>query len=263
VKPSPDPYPRSLSKAGEGSRRKDIVESGEIGYMSIPRLLKILDYVTATLFVAAILMVFYYAPTEAVMGDVQRVFYFHVATGWVGMLGFMAAAMAGVVYLRTGRRLWDIVGLSAVEIGIVFVFITIVTGSIWARPVWNTWWTWDPRLTTAAVMELIYAAYVMLRQGIEDPDRRARYGAVYAIIGAASVPLTFLSARLFRTIHPIVVGTNQPGGIGGFDMSPKMLQTFLFSLLTFTFIFVDLLWRRIRLGMLADKVAQLKMRMME
>lgn len=228
-----------------------------------PRFLKILDYVTVTVFTAAIGMVFFYAPTEAVMGPVQRVFYFHVASGWVGMLGFLAAAVAGVVYLRTGRRLWDIIGLSAAEIGIVFVFITIVTGSIWARPIWNTWWTWDPRLTTAAIMELIYAAYIMLRQGIDDPDRRARYGAVYAIIGAASVPLTFLSARLFRTIHPIVLGTNQPGAAGGFDMTPKMLQTFLFSLVTFTFIFADLLWRRIRLGTLADKVEQLKMKVME
>ncbi len=227
------------------------------------RLLKILDYVTATLFTAAVGMVFFYAPTEAVMGDVQRVFYFHVASGWVGMLGFIVAAVAGVVYLRTGRRQWDIVGLSAVEIGIVFVFITIVTGSIWARPVWNTWWTWDPRLTTAAIMELIYAAYVMLRQGIEDPDRRARFGAVYAIVGFVSVPLTFMSARMFRTIHPIVIGTNQPGAAGAFDMTPKMLQTFLFSLITFTFIFADLLWRRIRLGKLADKVEQLKMKVME
>jgi heme exporter protein C len=227
------------------------------------RFLKILDYVTATIFTAAIGMVFFYAPTEAVMGPVQRVFYFHVASGWVGMLGFMVAAVAGVIYLKTGRRIWDIVGLSAVEIGIVFVFITIVMGSIWARPVWNTWWTWDPRLTTAAVMELIYAAYMMLRQGIEDPDRRARYGAVYAIVGFTSVPLTFLSARLFRTIHPIVIGTNQPGSTGSFDMTPRMLQTFLFSLVTFTFIFADLLWRRVRLGMLADKVEQLKMKVME
>jgi heme exporter protein C len=230
---------------------------------STPRFLKVLDYVTATFFVAAIGLVFFFAPTEAVMGEVQRVFYFHVASGWVGMLGFLVTAGAGIVYLRTGRREWDIVGLSAVEIGIVFVFITIVSGSIWARPIWNTWWTWDPRLTTAAIMELIYAAYMMLRQGIEDSDRRARYGAVYAIVGAASVPLTFLSARLFRTIHPIVVGTNQPGAVGGFDMSPKMLQTFLFSLLTFTFVFADLLWRRIRLGLLADKVEQLKMKLME
>jgi len=227
-----------------------------------PRLLAILDIFTVVLFIIAVLMVFFYAPTEAVMGQVQRVFYFHVSAGWVGMLSFMAAAIAGIAYLRTSKRHWDIIGLSAVEIGIVFIFINIVTGSIWARPIWNTWWTWDPRLTTATVMELIYAAYLMLRQGIEDPDRRGRFGAVYAILGFVSVPLTFLSARLFRTIHPIVIGTNQPNAAGQFDMSPTMLQTFLFSLLTFTFIFVDLLWHRYRLGRLADRVEQLKLKTM-
>jgi len=227
---------------------------------SRPRLLSVLDVVTVILLVAATGMVFFYAPEEAVMGQVQRVFYFHVAAGWVGMLGFLVAAVAGIVYLRSGRHNWDIVGLSAVEIGMIFAFINIVTGSIWARPIWNTWWTWDPRLTTATIMELIYAAYLMLRQGIEDPDRRARFGAVYAIVGFLSVPLTFFSARLFRTIHPVVIGTNQPGAEGSFDMTPRMLQTFLFSLLTFTFIFADLLWHRIRLGKLAEKVEQLKLK---
>jgi heme exporter protein C len=227
---------------------------------SRPRLLSILDIVTVILLVAATGMVFFYAPEEAVMGQVQRVFYFHVAAGWVGMLGFLVAAVAGIVYLRSGRRNWDIVGLSAVEIGMIFAFINIVTGSIWARPIWNTWWTWDPRLTTATIMELIYAAYLMLRQGIEDADRRARFGAVYAIVGFLSVPLTFFSARLFRTIHPVVIGTNQPGAEGSFDMTPPMLQTFLFSLLTFSFIFADLLWHRVRLGKLAEKVEQLKLK---
>ena len=225
-----------------------------------PRLLTVLDFVTAALFVLAIGMVFFYAPLEAVMGQVQRVFYFHVAAGWIGMLSFLVAAIAGVVYLTSSNRKWDIVSLSAIEIGIVFAFINIVSGSIWARPIWNTWWTWDPRLTTATVMELIYAAYLMLRQGIEDPDRRARFGAVYAIVGFVSVPLTFFSARLFRTIHPIVIGTNQAGAEGDFDMTPMMLQTFMFSLLTFTFVFADLLWHRIRVGWLAEKVEQLRLK---
>ncbi len=225
-----------------------------------PTALKILDTVTVILLLAATGMVFFYAPLEAVMGQVQRVFYFHVAAGWVGMLGFLVAAVVGGIYLKTGDRKWDIAGLAAVEIGMAFAFINIVTGAIWARPIWNTWWTWDPRLTTATIMELIYAAYLMLRSGIEDPDRRARFGAVYAIIGFISVPLTFFSARLFRTIHPVVIGTNQPGAEGAFDMTPRMLQTFLFSLLTFSFIFGSLLWHRIRLGRLADKVEQLKMK---
>jgi len=228
-----------------------------------PNLLTVLDIITVVVLVIATAMVFFYAPMEAVMGQVQRVFYFHVAAGWVGMLGFLVAAVVGVAYLRTANRKWDIVGVSAVEIGMVFALINIITGAIWARPIWNTWWTWDPRLTTATIMELIYAAYLLLRQGIEDPDRRARFGAVYAIIGFLSVPLTFFSARLFRTIHPVVIGTNQPGATGAFDMTPLMLQTFLFSLLTFSIIFVDLLWHRIRLGRLADRVEQLKLKTAE
>ncbi len=225
-----------------------------------PRLLKILDIISVVLLAVASGMVFFYAPMEAVMGQVQRVFYFHVAAGWVGMLAFLVAAVAGVVYLRTANRNWDIIGLASVEIGMVFAFVNIVTGAIWARPIWNTWWTWDPRLTTATIMELIYAAYIMLRQGIEEPDKRARFGAVYAIIGFLSVPLTFFSARLFRTIHPVVIGNNQPGAEGQFDMTPKMLQTFLFSLFTFSVLFANILWHRVRLGRLAEKVEQLKLK---
>ncbi len=227
-----------------------------------PRLLTLLDVLTLILFLSALAVVLFYAPLEATMGLVQKVFYFHVAAGWVGMLGFLVAAIAGIFYLRSAQRRWDILGLAAVEIGMVFAFINIVSGSIWARPIWNTWWTWDPRLTTATIMELIYFAYLMLRAGIEDPDRRARFGAVYAILGFISVPLTFLSARLFRTIHPVVIGSGDPSSQGTFDMSPKMLQTFLFSLLTFSFVFADLLWHRVRLGELADQVEQRKMKLL-
>jgi heme exporter protein C len=226
-----------------------------------PGLLTVLDVATILLLLVAIWMVFIYAPVEAVMGLVQKVFYFHVASAWVGMLGYLVAAIAGVVYLAKGNRKWDIVGLASVEIGLVFTFIATVTGSIWARPIWNTWWTWDPRLTTTTIMLLIYAAYLMLRSGMEDPDRRARFGAVYAIIGFLSVPLTFFSARLFRTIHPIVIGTNQPGAEGGFDMTGDMRLVFFFALLTFTVIFVDLLWHRVRLGRLQDQVEQLKLKL--
>ena len=225
-----------------------------------PKALAVLDILTALLLLAATLMVFVYAPVEAVMGPVQKVFYFHVAVGWVGMLGFLVAVVAGIVYLRTHDHKWDQIGLGAIEIGLVFMLINIVTGSIWARPIWNTWWTWDPRLTTATIMELAYAAYLMLRQGIEDPDRRARFGAVYAIVAFISVPLTFLSIRIFRTIHPVVIGGADPTVDGSFQMSPKMLQTFLFSLFVFSVVFIDLFWHRIRLGRLADKVEQLKLK---
>lgn len=228
-----------------------------------PKLLTVLDVITILLLIAATLMVFFYAPLERVMGQVQRVFYFHVAAGWVGMLSFLVAAITGVMYLIKEDQKWDLVEQACVEIGMVFAFINVVTGSIWARPIWNTWWTWDPRLTTATIMLLIYAAYLMLRAGIDAPDRRARFGAVYAIIGFLSVPLTFFSARLFRTIHPVVVGSNQPGAEGAFDMTPLMQQTFMFSLVVFTFIFFVLLWHRIRLGRLSDEVEKLKMKVME
>ena len=226
-----------------------------------PKLLTVLDIVSGLLLLTATAMVFFYAPLEAVMGAVQKVFYFHVSAGWVGMLSFGVAAIAGVIYLITKKPHWDLIGMAAVEIGIAFALINIITGSIWARPIWNAWWTWDPRLTTATVMELIYFAYLMLRSGIEEPERRARFGAVYAIIGFLSVPLTFFSIRLFRTIHPVVIGNSDPSATGTFDMTPKMLTTFLFSLFVFTVVYADLLWHRFRLGKLAARVEELKLKL--
>jgi heme exporter protein C len=227
-----------------------------------PRLLTILDVLSLILIAVALWIVLFYAPMEAVMGNVQRVFYFHVSAGWVGMFSFFVSVIAGVFYLRTSDRKWDIIGLAGVEVGLVFAFVNIVSGSIWARPIWNTWWTWDPRLVTATIMELVYFAYLMLRQGIDDPDRRARFGAIYAILGFASVPLTFLSIRIFRTIHPLVMGASGSDALGSFSMTPKMRLAFFLSLFVFTVLGVDLLWRRIRLGYLNDKVEKLKMKMM-
>jgi heme exporter protein C len=226
-----------------------------------PRFLKVLDILSIVLFVIAVFLVFFYAELEAVMGQVQRVFYFHVATAWVGMLGFLVAAIAGVVYLLRHERKWDVAGFAAIEISLVFFFIAIVSGSIWARPAWGTWWTWDPRLTTATIVELVYAAYLLLRQGIEDPDRRARFGAVYAILGFISVPLTFLSIRIYRTIHPVVIGSGDAGGEGDFEMTARMFQTFMFSLFTFSVLFITLLWHRIRLGALGEKVESLRLKL--
>jgi heme exporter protein C len=224
-----------------------------------PKLLGILDVITIILFISASIRVFFFTPLEAVMGAVHKVFYFHVSAGWVGMLGFLAAAITGGLYLKSRDQKWDIASEAAVEIGMVFMLINIITGSIWARPIWNTWWTWDPRLTTSTVMELIYAAYLMLRKGVEEPDRRARFGAVYAIVGFISVPLTFFSIRIFRTIHPVVIGSGDPTASGAFSMTPAMGLTFAFSLIVFTLVFIDLFWHRIRLGKLADEVEQMKL----
>lgn len=226
-----------------------------------PQLLRILDFVTVVLLLIATGLVFFYAPIEAIMGNVQKVFYFHVASAWVGMLSFMVAAVVGILYLAREERKWDTIGLSSVEIGLIFSIIAVVSGSIWARPIWNTWWTWDPRLTTTTIMIFVYAAYFMLRSGIDDPDKMARFTAVYAIIGFVSVPLTFFSARLYRTIHPVIIGSNQPGATSSFEMTVSMQFVFFFSLITFTFIYLDLLWHRVRLGILQEKIIQLKMKL--
>lgn len=225
----------------------------------MPNSLKWLSRVTVGLFLVALYLTLFYAPREAVMGDVQRVFYFHVAAGWVGALAFLVTAIAGGVYLARRDRRWDRVAVASVEVGLVFSFINIVSGSIWARPVWNTWWTWDPRLVTATIMELLYLAYLMLRQGIEDPDRRARFGSIYGIAAFLSVPITFLSIRFFRTIHPVVIGSSDPSAEGTFEMTSRMLQAFMFSLLTFSFIYASLLWHRIRLGDLRERVERRKL----
>ncbi len=154
---------------------------------------------------------------------------------------------------------WDIVSVATIEISVVFFFITIVLGSIWARPTWNTWWNWDPRLTTAAITELVYVAYFMLRAGIEDPERRARFGAVYALLGGLSAPITFMVIRLFRSIHPVVIGTVRANPCRSLA---DMKVAFFFALFAFTVIFIDLFWNRIRLGQLEAKVEQLKLKVM-
>jgi heme exporter protein C len=231
----------------------------------VSRLLVIIDTTSVILLLIATGMVFFYAPVEKVMGLVQKVFYFHVAAGWAGMLGFLVAAVAAIIYLSTGENRWDVLSHSSVEVGMLFALINVVTGSIWARPIWNTWWTWDPRLTTVTIMLLIFAAYFILRSGIDDPLRRARFASVYTIVGFLSIPLTFFSARMFRTIHPIIIGAGQISGsspfgtTGAFDMSTRMLQTFLLSLLAFSVVFTSLLWHRVHLGNLAEEVEQLKL----
>lgn len=225
-----------------------------------PVALKILDIVSILVLIVAAYLALVFAPKELVMGDVQRVFYFHIGTAWTALLGFILAAVFSVIYLITKDLKWDRLQVAAIEVSLVFFLITIVLGSIWARPAWNTWWTWDPRLTTAAVTELIYIAYFMLRQGIDDPDRRARFGAVYALLGGISAPITFFAIRLFRTIHPVVIGGANAAAQGGFNMTADMKVAFFFGLFAFTVIFVDLFWNRVRLGDLQDKVEQLKLK---
>jgi heme exporter protein C len=192
---------------------------------------------------------------------VQRVFYFHVASGWVGFFAFGVTAVAGIAYLITRKRRWDFIALSSVEIGVVFTTANVISGSIWARPTWNTWWPWnDPRITSAAIVWLIYIAYLMLRNAIDDPERRARLASVYGIVGFLSVPITFLSIRWWRTIHPAVIGTTSASAQGGFDLAPDMVTTLLFAVGTFTLLYFVLLHYRVRQEHLREEIDELKAR---
>lgn len=219
--------------------------------------LSILDIVTVLLFVFALTIVFFFTPIEAMMGPVQKVFYFHVAAAWGGMLGFLAGSLFAGLYLLRRKKLFDMVSVSAIEVSLLFFVVSIITGSIWARPIWNTWWTWDPRLTTSTITVLIYAAYLMLRSSMEDPSQRARTSAVFAITGFISVPLTFVSIRMFRTIHPVLIQAGESIS-DGFALSSPMQFALMISLLAFTLLFVDLLCHRYLLEQLSEELEEAK-----
>lgn len=225
---------------------------------STPHALQILNIVTAVMAAIALGLVFLYAPREVTMGEVQRIFYFHVSGAWVGGLALFVALVAGVMQLITRDLKWDRLEVASIEIGLVFSVMTLITGMLWGYPAWNTWWTWDPRTTTYAILILIYFAYLMMRGALEDPDRRARFAAVYAIIGFISFPLTFFSIRLWRTIHPVIIGSSDPSAQGSFNMVPPMVWTLLFAIAFFTVMYVTLLWHRMRLANEEKRIEELK-----
>lgn len=219
------------------------------------KVLSILIALTAVAMVVSLYLVFVYVPTERTMGIVQRIFYFHVPSAWVGFLAFLVAFVAGIAYLIRREWHWDAIGTASVEIGIVFSTIALVTGSLWARPTWNTWWTWDPRLTTTLILWIYYVSLLLLRRMVESQERQARFSAVLSIVGFINVPIVFLTIRLWRTIHPVLFTSE------GFALEPSMLVTMLVSLLTFTLLFVCLLWIRVQQESLYAEISRLKDRL--
>ena len=178
-----------------------------------------------------------YAPTDAIEGNAQRIFYFHVPSAWIGMLSFCVLAVAGVVYLWKKDERWDLVARAAAEIGIVFITITLITGSLWGRPIWGTWWTWDARLTTTLILWFIYVAYLMLRSYMGRTPASARAGAVLGIIGVIDVPIIYESVNWWRTLHPQAV---LPLGSSP-NLPPQMLLALMISLATFTLLYCFLM----------------------
>jgi heme exporter protein C len=225
----------------------------------------VLLVVTAVLVVIGVYLSMVWAPTAANLFSeaeqmAQRIFYFHVAAGWVGYLAFGVTAVASILYLLKRQRRFDNLAVSSAEIGVVFTAANLFSGAVWARPTWGTWWSWDdPRLTLAAIVLLVYVAYLMLRNAVDDPERRARMAAIYGIVGFLSVPLSFISVRVWRTIHPAVIGTASETAQGGFDMSGNMVVVLLFSIFTFSLLYLVLLHYRLQLENMREQAEDLKL----
>ncbi len=196
--------------------------------------------------------------TTPVERAAQHIFYLHMGMNVAAGLGYLVTFAVSILYLLNGRRIWDMIAVGAVEIGVVFGTAVLATGSIWAKPTWNTWWTWDPRLTTAAIVLLVYVAYLMLRGALDDPARRARFAAVYGVFAFTSVPMTFMSIRWWRTIHPVVMGGGNADAQGGFAMGPHIRLAMFSSMIAFAIVFVALLIHRVWLEQAAEEVEQLK-----
>jgi heme exporter protein C len=220
----------------------------------------VLPWATTLAMLVALWSVFMYVPNERVQGAVQRIFYFHVNSAWAAFLGFFVAAGASGLFLWRGRPEHDRVAIAAVEVGMLFCTMVLVSGPIWARPIWGTWWTWDPRLTMTVILWTIYAVYLVLRAGGRDDPQIARYAAVLAVIGVLDVPLIRISVRLWRGMHPSVISA--PPEKGGLD-DPRMVTALLITFAAFALLFVWLLWLRYEGLRLRDELQRVEDRMGE
>jgi heme exporter protein C len=199
----------------------------------------------------ALYTIFIYAPVEKTMGVIQKIFYIHVPSAFLAYLAFFITFIASIFYLYRKDPKWDIVAHCAVETGVVFCTIVLITGPIWAKPIWNVWWTWDPRLTTTLILWFTYVAYLMLRRSVKG-NQRANLAAVFGIIGFINVPITFFSIRLWRTIHPVIITSR------GLNMSWPMKFSLIIALIAFCFLFFSLLISRIRLERLKMDIEEIK-----
>jgi heme exporter protein C len=190
--------------------------------------------------VPAIALIFWYAPTEETMGQVQRIVYLHVSVAWCGLAGSLLMGLFAIAYLVRRDLAWDAWSQAAGELGWLAATLTLVTGSLWAHDAWGVWWTWEPRLTFSLVLWLIFAGIFLVRSGIEDSSRRARLSAVVAIVGAADAPLVFMATRWFRGVHPVAP-----------QMDPSMRFVLVVALISFSAFFARLLaFRRRQVGLL-------------
>ncbi|WPD18041.1 cytochrome c biogenesis protein [Thermaerobacter composti] len=204
--------------------------------------------ITYAALVGALYMALRYAPPERVMGNVHRIFYFHVATAWVGFLAFALVFVASLAYLRRPQARWDRLAAAAAELGVLFTTITLVMGSLWARAVWGVWWTWDPKLTTTLILWFLYVGYLLIRAAVDEPASRGRYAAVLGIAGFLNVPIVYMSSVWWTSIHPVL----RQGG--DMRLDPAMRLALQSAVLAFTLLFFLLLSQRVRIGRLAEEI---------
>ncbi len=231
---------------------------------SRPRLLTWLTVITILATLGGLYLALFYAGMDDRQGQVQRIFYIHVSAFSGAFVSFCVTVVGGILYLRTRNPKWDTLALAGVEVGFALSLINLTTGMVWARPIWNTWWTWDPRLTSAAIMILTYAAYLMLRNGIENPETRRRFASVYGILAISTVIITLIIIRIRPdTIHPAVIGASPQNAEGTFEMTSSMRLTLGYNSAVWSILIpATLIWYRVRLQNLADRVHTLKMRLL-
>lgn len=210
--------------------------------------------VTAGLMPASLYMIFQVAPTEEKMGVVQRIFYFHVPSAFMAFLGVGVCAAASALYLWKKERRFDIAAHAGAELGVLFCSIVLITGPIWARPVWGVWWTGEVRLTSTLILWLIYVGYLLLRQNADDRDQAARWAAIVGIVGALDMPIIYKSVEWWRGLHPKVLKISGGGGL-----DPLMERTLLVCTITMLGVFSCLFLQRFRLGRLRDEVESLEL----
>lgn len=191
----------------------------------------------------AMYMGFVWAPEERTLGAVQRIFYFHVGAAWNAYLAFFVVFVVSIAYLVRRRSAMDMVAVAAAEVGIVFTLLTLITGTFWARATWNAWWTFDPRLTTTAIMLFMYIAYLLVRAAADGEDRRGRLGAIFGIVAFATVPLVHYSATWWRGMHPTVIDIQAQAP--KIEMDERMLTAMMIGLGALTIVAAYLLIHRL------------------
>ncbi len=229
------------------------------------RVLMLLTVITAISVVFGVYLALFAVGRDTEQGDVQRIFYLHISSFAGAFVALTATVVGGLAYLRTRNVKWDTLAIAGVEVGLVLAIMNLITGAVWARPIWNTWWTWDPRLTSDAIMCLTYAAYLMLRQGIENPDTSRRFASVYGILAFSTVLITLMITRIRPdTIHPVVIGANPANAEGAFAMSVSISTVVSYNMVVWSVLVPwALVWWRIRLQNMNLRVQALRAQLVE